>query len=139
MVYRVGTYANRVEGNRGYLLEVEGRVVDEKISKFQGDNIKVNALEVILQGIRACRSRVSHEDLVIIEVQNTHLCDWLSGSVEYKEYSDSLDKIFEVLETLDCRYRFTFNKSPYAKEYLKGKGVTQVKVSSVADLMADFE
>lgn len=139
MVYRVSTFANRVEGNRGYILESEGRIIGEKISKFQGDNIKENVLEVVLQGIRACRNNVAHEDYVIIEVQNTHLCDWLNGSVEYKEYSSSLDKIFEVIETLDCRYRFTFTKNPYAKKYIKGKGVSQVKVSSIDDLMSDFE
>lgn len=139
MNYKVSTYANRVDKKRGFTIEAEGKILEEKISKFEGDNIKENALQTILQGIRACRSLPSHNDILIIEVQNIHLCNWLNGLQEYKEYNEWLDKIFELLETLDCRYSFYFNKKPFAKEYIKGKGITKVSVGSVDDMMSDFE
>lgn len=139
MNYTISTYANRVEGNRGFVIESKGRILDEKISKFEGENIKENALQVILQGIRACRNLPTHDDILIIEVQNSHLCKWLNGAQEYSGYAEYLDPIFELIETLDCRYHFYYNNKPFAKSYIKGKDTTKVSVGSVDDMMADFE
>ena len=139
MNYRVSTYADRIGNNKGFIVEAEGKILEEKISKFEGNNIKENALQVVLQGLRACRNKVSHNDILLIEVQNVHLCNWLNGLKEYEGYNVWLDKIFELIETLDCRYLFYFNKKPFAKDYIKGKGVTKVEVSSIDDMMSDFE
>lgn len=139
MNYRLSTYADRVGRKIGYTLEAKGSVIDEKISKFKGNNIKENALEALYAGLCACRGRLKHEDLLMIEVQNVHLCNWLNGLIEYKDYSEGLDKVFAMLESLDCRYRFIFMLKPFVKGYMADKGITKVDVSSVDDLMSSFE
>lgn len=138
MNYKISTYADRVNGKIGFTLEAEGKVLDEKIQKFEGTNIKENALHCVYLGIKACSGKLQHNDLLMIEVQNIHLCEWLNGMVEYKGYDTWLDRVFGVLELLDCRYRFYFSKKPFCKEYMKGRGTTKVQVGSVDDMMAEF-
>lgn len=140
MNYRLSTYADRVHGKRGFVLIGErGGVVVEKITKFEGDNIKENALECISQGLSAVKNIVAHEDLLLIEVQNCHLCRWLDGSIENKSYSAGLDKVFAQIESIDCRYRYSMVAKPLAKFYMAGKDFTKLETVGVDDLMAEFE
>lgn len=138
MNFKLSTYANRVKGKRCFILMRDGKIIAEKISKFDGDNIKENALACISQGLCATKNVISHEDLLLIEVQNSHLCHWLDGSIENKEYSDGLDKVFAQIEGIDCRYRYLLNAKPIAKTYMENKGITQVKTIGVDDLMSEF-
>lgn len=138
MNYKLSTYADRVKGKRGFLLIKGGAVTASKVSKFEGDNIKENALEVIVQGITVVRNEIAHEDLLIIEVQNSHLCNWLSGSVEYREYSVGLDKVFAQLDTVDCRYRFVYESKPLAKGYVADNEPTKMDTVGLDDLMSEF-
>lgn len=142
MNYKVSVYAGRPEGKRCYLLEADGRRVSEKVSTFKGDNIKENALECVLQGLTACKPLVTHHDYVVVEVQNRHLNDWLndfSQSTGYENYDNILDKIFEVLDNLDCRYKFVFVKNSYVKKFLHTAKLSEVKVGSVDSLMSEFK
>lgn len=138
MNYRLSCATNRVEGKNGFVLELSGREVEADVFKTEGDNIKENILETIYRGIRVARGVVKHEDILFIEVQNFHLCEWLSGLKEYKGYEEKLDKVFEVLESTDCRYRFVFVKNPYAKSYIKAHDVKGISGSSIADVMSEF-
>ena len=139
MNYKISTFADRVHGKRCFLLMKDGRVVAEKISKFEGTNIKENALECIFQGLNAAKNEVEHEDLLLIEVQNSHLCNWLDGSIENKEYCEGLDKVFATIEGIDCRYRYVLNSKPVAKGYMQGKDITRVQTVGLDDLMSEFE
>ena len=141
MNIRLSVYADRVHKKKGYITEVTGRVIDKKIRSFEGDNIKENALSMILKGLLSCRNRVSHEDVIIVEVQNQHLTSWLNGFKEYKEYAEYLDSIFEVIENLDCRYRFVFVSKPSAKDFVSfGSVSTMVENTvSVDSMFDDFE
>lgn len=137
MNIKLSVYTNRVAGLSGYLVCKSGDILDINVSKLYSQNIKEDILEKLTRGLRACRNIVSHNDILYIEVQNQHLCNWLDGKVEYKGYSSGLDSVFEVLETLDCRYRFLFVKEPIAKPYVQ-KGKTEMSVQSIAEAFADF-
>ena len=139
MNYKLRTYADRVQGKRCFILEGDGRVLSEKVSKFSGDNIKENALTCVYQGLIACKGVVTHDDILVIEVQNSHLCEWLNGLSEHKNYSEALEKVFDMLDKVDCRYRFCHDVEPTTKRYLKKSEITKVEVSSVDDMMKDFE
>lgn len=142
MNYKVSVYASRPHGKRCFLMESDGKSIQEKVSTFKGNNIKENALECVMQGLSACKPIVRHSDYVVIEIQNRHLAEWLNdfnGSTGYESYDIILDKIFNVLDNLDCRYNFVFVKEPYAKKYLLEARISKVAVSSVDDLMKDFE
>lgn len=139
MNYRLSTYADRVGKKVGFTLELKGKVISEKIFRFKGTNIKENALEAIYAGLCACRGKLKHDDVLIVEVQNIHLCNWLNGLQEYKDYNEGLDNVFAMLESIDCRYRFIFVVKPYVKGYMSGKGFTKVEVTSIDDFMSTFK
>lgn len=139
MNYKLSVYADRIHKKSGYVLLLNGSVLAEKVMRFRGDNIKENALSALYNGLLACKSQIHHNDVVVIEVQNQHLCNWLNGLVEYDGYADYLDKVFSVLEMFDCRYSFYFSKDVFAKKYISDKSFTSVKVGTIDDMMSDFE
>ena len=135
MHYRLSTFANRVSGKNCYTVEKGGSVLKNQVFRFSGDNIKENALECVYRGLKAVSGIVTHDDVVLIEVQNIHLCEWLMGMKEYDGYNEKLDKVFEVLEGMDCRYRFVLEKKPHAKEYGSMHDVQKMSFSSIDDMM----
>lgn len=139
MNYRLSCAVNRVLKKNCYVLELNGRRVSGKVFKFEGDNIKENILETVYQGIKMARVYVKHEDILFIEIQNVHLCEWLNGMKEYSGYETGLDKVFDVLESTDCRYKFSFIRRPYAMVYLEKHDITEMTGSSFASIMKELE
>lgn len=137
MNYRLSVAVKRPIGKSGYTLDVKGKTIESYIGKISDSNLKNEILSTIVKGLRVCRSHLKHEDILYIDVQNRHLQQWLDGFVEYKEYSDGLDEVFDVLESLDCRYKFVFNDKPYAGVFIEKNEVSTVKGSFIADI--DFE
>ena len=135
---KISVYSSRTLCKSGYAIYENGGVIDYSVGKTVSDNIKEDVLLSMTKGLRACRSHISHDDILYIEVQNRHLCEWLNGSKEYKGYSDYLDMVFEVLESLDCRYRFIFVDKPTCKSIVE-KGKVEVKGSSVESAFSDLE
>lgn len=115
MNYKLSVCSVRTKGRHGYVIEADGRSLVTQVSGITSVNLKKDILEVLSKALRALKPLVYHEDLVAIEIQNIHLQQWLSGLVDYKDYSEELDRVFEVLESIDCRYRFIFKPEPYAK------------------------
>ena len=141
MNYRLSIAALRVKGKRGFVIERKGMTLEASVHKSSSSNLKEDILNTVTEGLRVIRPYIKHEDILFIEIQNQHLQQWLSGMVEYKDYADALDRVFEVLENLDCRYRFIFVKDPYAK-----KVVSQTRLSSsgnsgssLLDVIKEFE
>lgn len=138
MNIKLSVYCSRPKGKSGFVVYKDGRVVESKINSTNGDNIKEEVMIILTKGLRACRNVVSHDDILYIEIQNQHLCSWLSGCVEYKGYSEFLDAVFEVLESLDCRYRFMFVAKPTCKVLVE-EGKVEVKGSSIESAFSDLE
>lgn len=135
MNYKLSIGVDRPKGKACYVLELGGREIDSKIQKIKSRNIKEEALNILEIGLRSCRSIVKHDDILIIDIQNRHLHQWLDESVEYNGYNESLDKVFDTLDTLDCRYRFSFNPKTYALKYIDKYGKTDtIQGSSIADM-----
>ena len=135
---RLSCGANRKLKKIGYTYEVGGRIEDSGVFKTVSTNMKENILESITRGMKACRGKVHHEDLLIIEVQNQHLAQWLSGEVTYKGYEDYLDRLFDVLESMDCRYKFMFVPKPYALSFIENNNIKKEQMSSISSLMGEF-
>ena len=137
MNYRLSVAVKRPMGKVGYTLDVKGRTVESYVGKMSTDNIKNEILSTIAKGLRMCRSYLTHDDILYIDVQNRHLQQWLDGFVEYKGYVDGLDEVFDVLESLDCRYKFVFNSNPYAGVYISKNEKTTLSGSSISSI--DFD
>ena len=138
MNYRLSTFASRVDRKCCFVLEVGGNIVNSSVLPFRGSNIKINALDIIERGLRSARVIVKHEDLLVVEVQNRHIKGWLSGETAYTDYFEEIDRLLEVLDSIDCKYRMLFVPDTYAKEYLKKAKVSRVSASSASSVMADF-
>lgn len=141
MNYRLSIAALRVKGKRGFVIESKGKTLEAFVHKSSSLNLKEDILITLTDGLRAIKSYIKHEDILFIEIQNQHLQQWLSGMVEYKDYVEALDSVFEVLETLDCRYRFIFIKDPYAKKVVSQTNLSKEEGngSSLLDVIKEFE
>lgn len=135
---RLSCGANRKIHKIGFTYEVGGKVIESGVFKTVSTKMKENILEAIIRGMKACRNKIHHEDLLIIEVQNQHLAQWLSGEITYKGYEDYLDRLFDTLESMDCRYKFSYVAKPYALEYIKTHEISREKLSSMNSLMEEF-
>ena len=135
---RLSCGADRKIGKIGFTYEKSGRIVKSGVFKTVSGNAKENMLESIIRGMRACRNEIQHDDLLVIEVQNQHLAQWLSGEIVYKGYEDYLDRLFDTLERMDCRYKFSYVAKPYALEYIKTHEISREKLSSMNSLMEEF-
>lgn len=129
MNIRLSCAASRREKRLGFTINKEGRCVDSGLYRLVSDNFKVDMLEALYQGILRSKKYVSHEDLLVIEVQNSHLADWLKGNKDSKGYEEYLDRVFNVLETIDCRYNFVYVEKPSVMKQLSRMEFP--KVSSV--------
>lgn len=138
MNIKLSVYTNRVKGKSGYVVFIDGRGRSTEVSGMVSINIKEDILTKLAKGLRQCRQYVSHKDILYIEIQNQHLCNWLNGKVEYKSYNTYLDEVFEVLESLDCRYKFVFVKEPVMKRLIHSE-VTSSPNSSLIDALKELE
>ena len=139
MNYRLSCAVVRPMKKCGYILEKDGRMLSEKVISLPDENVKKCALEVLYWGIKSARGLIKHEDLLMIELQNTHLVDWLLGEKDYAGYEDYLEKVFSVLEMLDCKYKVVCVPNNYASVYVKENSISRVKTASVKDMMSDLE
>lgn len=139
MNYRLSCMADRVKGLCGYVIESKGVELEREVFNFTGTNIKENALKTIYKGLRKIKKYMTHEDIMVIEVQNVHLAEWISGLVEYKGYQELLESVFYELESIDCQYRVLFERNPYAKSILSQDNKTKICASSVSDVMEGLE
>lgn len=139
MNYTLSVYADRVNAKEGYAILKGGKVIKSKISAFKGDNIKENLLHSITLGLKDCSTKVTHKDVIVMEIPNVHLWNWLMGYFECKEYADLVDKAIDVLEHIDCKYRFVFTRVPFAKKFVANNPITKMETSSLDDLMSEFE
>ena len=137
MNIKLSVYSNRLRGKSGYAVYTDKGLVEVRVSGTESSNIKGDVLITLAKGLRACRKYAGHSDILYIEIQNQHLCNWLEGCVEYKGYSSFLDDAFEALESLDCRYRFVFVKNPVAKR-LVDEGSSQIKGMSLSEAFSDL-
>ena len=135
---RLSCGANRKIHKIGFTYEVGGKVIESGVFKTVSTKMKENILEAIIRGMKACRNKIHHEDLLIIEVQNQHLAQWLSGEITYKGYEDYLDRMFDVLESMDCRYKFMFVPKPYALSFIENNDIKKQQMSSISSLMEEF-
>lgn len=137
--YRLSIASMRgIVQKHGFIIESHGRTLESSVSAISSLNLKSDLLKVLEAGLRSARSMVKHEDILYIEIPNQHLTNWLSGRVEYKKYSEELDAVFNVLESVDCRYKFMYVKNSYATELVKNTKVFLNEGSSLMDAFKDL-
>ena len=123
----------------GYVIKKQGKTVAEhtSIRTDKGrDSLKTLQLEEIIDGLAKIRGFVEHEDVLTIEMGNRWVYEWLELEREQQKYIQYTDKVFDILDTLDCKYRFLHNETPQVKLLLDmGVQKERVKLLSSVEMM----
>lgn len=123
----------------GYVIKKQGKTVAEhtSIRTDKGrDSLKTLQLEEIIDGLAKLRGLVEHDDVLTIEMENRWVYEWLELEREKQKYIQQIDKVFDILDTLDCKYRFLHNETPQVNLLLdKGVQKEKVKLLSSVEMM----
>ena len=123
----------------GFVIKKQGKTVAEhtSIRTDKGrDSLKTLQLEEIIDGLAKLRGLVEHEDVLTIEIENRWVYEWLELEREQQKYIQYIDKIFDILDTLDCKYRFLHNETPQVNLLLdRGVQKERVKLLSSVEMM----
>lgn len=123
----------------GYVIKKQGKTVAEhtSIKTDKGrDSLKTLQLEEIIDGLAKMRGLVEHEDVLTIEMENRWVYEWLELEREQQKYIQQIDKVFDILDTLDCKYRFLHNETPQVNLLLDmGVQKERVKLLSSIEMM----
>lgn len=123
----------------GYVIKKQGKTVAEhtSIRTDKGrDSLKTLQLEEIIDGLAKLRGLVEHEDVLTIEMENRWVYEWLELEREQQKYIQYIDKVFDILDTLDCKYRFLHNETPQVNLLLdRGVQKERVKLLSSIEMM----
>lgn len=123
----------------GYVVKKQGKTVAEhtSIRTDKGrDSLKTLQLEEIIDGLAKLRCLVEHEDVLTIEIENRWVYEWLELEREQQKYIQYTDKVFDILDTLDCKYRFLHNETPQVNLLLDmGVQKERVKLLSSVEMM----
>lgn len=123
----------------GYVIKKQGKTVAEhtSIRTDKGrDSLKTLQLEEIINGLAKLRGLVEHEDVLTIEMENRWVYEWLELEREQQKYIQYIDKVFDILDTLDCKYRFLHNETPQVNLLLDmGVQKERVKLLSSVEMM----
>lgn len=120
----------------GYVIKKQGKTVAEhaSIKTDKGrDSLKTLQLEEIIDGLAKLRGFVEHEDVLTIEIENRWVYEWLELEREQQKYIQQIDKVFDILDTLDCKYRFLYNETPQVN-LLLDRGVQKEKVKLLSSI-----
>lgn len=134
MNYKLSVSVVRPKRKYCFVIEAKGDELESRIGSIDSLVLKSEELKALTLGLRACRAYVKHDDLLIVELHNQHLCGWLNGSVEQKGYEKEMDEALDVLESLDCRVKFITKDKPYARVYLDKHERTSITGSSIKDM-----
>lgn len=123
----------------GYIIKKQGKTVAEhtSIRTDKGrDNLKTLQLEEIIDGLAKLRGLVEHKDVLTIEMENRWVYEWLELEREQQKYIQQIDKVFDILDTLDCKYRFLHNETPQVNLLLDmGVQKERVKLLTSVEMM----
>lgn len=123
----------------GYVIKKQGKTVAEHTSiqtDKERDSLKTLQLEEIIDGLAKLRGCVEHEDVLTIEIENRWVYEWLELEREQQKYIQYIDKVFDILDTLDCKYRFLHNETPQVNLLLdRGVQKERVKLLSSVEMM----
>lgn len=127
-------YANKEKGS--IVIEKGGKIEYKEVFKInkKDSTLKEYIFESLIKGLRKVRTYVSHDDLLLVCLQNSHMCEWLNGSKDYKDYSEYLDTVYPILESIDCRYLFSHTDVKKAKLVAKEE-IKKETLTGVSSLM----
>lgn len=95
---------------KGFALVRDGKSLVAK--SFTGNNKRQLLLQNLQRGIIAGKDFIKHEDVLIIEVNDSYVYKWLKEDSPNSRYFEQFTATHVALNKLICKYRFVLNNNP---------------------------
>ena len=140
----VSFYTDRPKTGKSCVLVKEDGIVKKlKYIPINSEdaNIKKELLVALNTGLLFAKNFAKHDGVLLIEVPNQHLCNWLEEKEEKEGYGELLNKVFESLEDIDSTYMFYFKKknSAYMAIEREYKTTEKEEMSSLDSVFGNLE
>ena len=149
-------YWDKATKKQGYSIVVDGKPVKEEIIKSTTEDKKLGILSELKRGLLNVKLFVKHEDILMIILQDKLITRWFytyKAEKKYQKYIvlhdtveemgdiivDIMDELSDIIEELDCKYRFTCLEEYSTKYKVPVGAIMEEKKYSVADAFADLQ
>ena len=95
---------------KGFALVRDGKSLIAKA--FTGKNKRELLLRNLQRGVVAGKDFVKHNDILIIEINDSYVYNWLKEDSPNTNYLDQFTSTHVALNKLICKYRFVLNTKP---------------------------
>lgn len=95
---------------KGFALVRDGKSLVAKA--FTGRNKRELLLRNLQRGVVAGKDFVKHNDILIIEINDSYVYNWLKEDSPNTNYLDQFTATHVALNKLICKYRFVLNTKP---------------------------
>ena len=95
---------------KGFALVRDGKSLVAKA--FTGRNKRELLLLNLQRGVVAGKGFVKHNDILIIEINDSYVYNWLKEDSPNTNYLDQFTATHVALNKLICKYRFVLNTKP---------------------------
>ena len=95
---------------KGFALVRDGKSLVAKA--FTGRNKREVLLRNLQRGVVAGKDFVKHNDILIIEINDYYVYNWLKEDSPNTNYLDQFTATHVALNKLICKYRFVLNTKP---------------------------
>lgn len=95
---------------KGFALVRDGKSLIAKA--FTGRNKREVLLRNLQRGVVAGKDFVKHNDILIIEINDSYVYNWLKEDSPNTNYLDQFTATHVALNKLICKYRFVLNTKP---------------------------
>lgn len=95
---------------KGFALVRDGKSLIAKA--FTGRNKREVLLRNLRRGVVAGKDFVKHNDILIIELNDSYVYNWLKEDSPNTNYLDQFTATHVALNKLICKYRFVLNTKP---------------------------
>ena len=139
---KLEVYWDKSSKKQGYSIIVDGKTVKEEIVKSTTDDKKVGILSELKRGLLNVKTYTKHDDTLMIVLQDKLITKWFytyKAEKKYQKYLDMMDELSDIIEELDCKYRFTCLEAYLTKTKVPIGDVMEEKKYSVADAFADLQ
>ena len=140
MNVKLECYSDAPSGKACYVI-TQGSTCVEQVVLGGVTELKQGALYAVYEGLKRIQGIISHDDTLFIVVQSEQLRSWLSCEKSerfYKSYLGIIDKITDMIDRLDCRYRVVKASNQKLKKYLLANDPTETMRLSGIDSLAEF-
>lgn len=128
-------FASVVKGKKGFSIEKDGKTLHREVTYLSAKDLKEGMFLALKDGLQMVKSKVTHEMVLMIVVQNRHVADWLNEMNDYgcNRFIEVSDIVFDLIDELDCKYRVVYLQNYNTKKYVLNNDPVKEKTVGLED------